>query len=214
MADPILVSTGKACAGICIAADSVVVLVNMIRDDLSHLLIHLTKGVSPDQSLALEESMAHFESIVSEQQLRGGTGYIRGGFKCVCFTEAPISKLSHILATTSVGGFKYAPYGVMVDKTWLYEKGGRPVIYGPGSEYDELPDLLKYRHVRFELSPKYKVDYSWEREWRIQTESLPISPSDVTLVVPNRRAKDLSVARFGGGWHYIVLSDLGVLADL
>jgi len=43
-------------------------------------------------------AFSKFNSILNEKQLRGGTGYIKGGYTCVCFTESPISKLSYILA--------------------------------------------------------------------------------------------------------------------
>lgn len=54
----------------------------MIRDDLSNKLIHLTNGDDPSAEAA-------FLSIVEQRQLIGGSGCIRGRYKCVCFSEAP-----------------------------------------------------------------------------------------------------------------------------
>lgn len=180
-----------------------------MRDDITNNLIHLTKGISADVTSQRDEAFKNFQSIVAQQTLIGGTGYIRGSFKCVCFSEAPIGKLSHILAAARSGNIKYQPFGVMVSKTWLFEKGGRPAIYGPSREFDELPDHMRYRHVRFSLG-EYEVDHSWEREWRIKIDALVISPEEVTLVVPDRKSKEMAVQKFGTQWHYVALSDVGV----
>lgn len=102
----------------------------------------------------------------------------------------------------------------MVDKSWLFKLGGRPAIYGPANDYEKLPPDMQYRHVRFWLSDEYSVDHTWEREWRHKTDSLAISPKEVTIVVPTRLAKDVLEENFkGDNWHYIVLSDLGVAID-
>ncbi|WP_291982581.1 hypothetical protein [Candidatus Accumulibacter sp. ACC005] len=194
----------------------------MIRDDLSNKLIHFTRGPTREAAAQI------FMKIVKEGKLRGGTGCIRDGWRCVCFTEAPIAKLSAILASPGAHGSRYEPYGVMVDKTWLFQQGGRPVIYQAHDEYDLLPEELKYRHVRYE--PHERVDFSWEREWRIRANELILDPNEVTLVVPQRVIKDVLIdSRYSDianqhaasgsmpeialspyPWHFIVLSDLGV----
>ena len=185
-----------------------------MRDDLSNNLVHLTKGTNADPSKHREEAFVNLCSILKEKRLRGGTGFIKGSHHCVCFSEAPIGKLSHLLAERSEGKFKYQPYGILVDKVWLYKLGGRPAIYGPDPDYEKLPEEMRYRHVRFWLSEKGAIDHTWEREWRLKTTSLAISPSEVTVVVPDRSAKDVLVENYGtDNWHYIALSDLGVKID-
>ena len=69
-----------------------------MRDDLSDKLVHLTKGVGEDPSKHREEALKTLGKILKEKRLLGGTGFIKGSHKCVCFSEAPIGKLSHILA--------------------------------------------------------------------------------------------------------------------
>lgn len=116
----------------------------------------------------------------------------------------------------------------MVNKAWLFDIGGRPVIYQSDSEFELLHDDQKYRHVRYE--PANNVDFTWEREWRILTDELPLDPDVATIVVPNRdwerrileqhEAKISRRAAMGMGgmpsslikqpWHFIVLEDLGV----
>jgi hypothetical protein len=150
----------------------------MIRDDLSDKLIHLTRGPTYDDAARL------FSTILAEKRLLGGTGCIKGGFRCVCFSEAPVSKLGQILANPMAHGMRYKPFGVMVDKRWLFERGGRPVIYQPDCEFALLHDDQKSRHVRYE--PTNNVDFTWEREWRICTDELSLDPDATTVVVPNR----------------------------
>ena len=148
-----------------------------MRDDLSNKLIHFTKGTDQDAADV-------FLKIITEKRLLGGTGYIKGGYRCVCFTESPIGKLAHILANRKTYNFNYAPFGIMVDKLWLWERGGRPVIYQSDKEFDLLNNLQKYRHKIYE--PDRNIDFTWEREWRIQTQELMLDPPKTTIVVPNR----------------------------
>lgn len=194
----------------------------MLRDDLSTKLVHLTRG-EPDQVAA-----DAFLSIIRERKLRGGATCIKGKYRCVCFSEAPLTKLTQILANPAATGMRYKPFGVMLDKAWLFERGGRPVIYQPDGEYELLHEAQRYRHVRYEPGD---VDYTWEREWRVRVDELELAPSAATLIVPNRAwekwAFDQHTAMLGrralllGGligprsvtefpWHFVVLEDLGV----
>jgi len=194
----------------------------MIREDISNKLVHLTRG-DTDQAAAEK-----FISIVEGRKLLGGTACIKGSYHCVCFSEAPLSKLTYILANPTANGMRYKPFGVMIDKSWLFTRGGRPVIYQPDSDFELLHDLQKYRHVRYEHGT---VDFTWEREWRIATTELEIDPSAATLVVPNRAWKKWALNRHTSmlslralalngmigprsvtefPWHFVVLEDLGV----
>jgi hypothetical protein len=183
----------------------------VVRDDLSDRLVHLTKGDDPFRT---------FVKILSDRALLGGTGFIKGRHRCVCFSEAPISKLPQILSTPHEN-IKYRPYGLVFTKMWVFRKGGRPVIYQPDSDYAALPFAKKHLHVRFWLSDKYTVDHSWEREWRIKTDRLDFTPNDVTLLMPTRIVSDTLkedwAARHATAgsaepypWHHIVLEDLGI----
>jgi len=195
----------------------------MIRDDLSDKLIHLTRGGSD------QEAADAFLSIINERALKGGCGNIKGGFRCVCFSEAPVSKLGHILAAPTAHRMRYRPFGIMVSKQWLFNLGGRPVIYQTDAEYAHLVNENQYRHVRYD--PISGVDFTWEREWRIHTDALALESQHATVVVPNRLWAEwfyarhmasisrraivthgfigpATVARFP--WHFIALEDLGV----
>ena len=75
---------------------------------------------------------------------------------------------------------------------------------------NKLPENMRYRHVRFELRTRGSIDHSWEREWRIRADELPVNPTQATLVVPSRKWKESCSKRVTGNWHFIVLEDLGV----
>jgi len=191
----------------------------MIRGDLSNRLIHLTRGPT------LQAAADNFQSILSQGCLLGSNRDIRGGFNCVCFSEAPLGTLTQSLAAPTENGMRYSAFGVVVSKTWLFNQGGRPVIYQANEDYVQLPDSLKYRHVRYE--PHRGIDHTWEREWRIQTDRLSLCPDETTFVVPTRRWENefhqqhiTRVAAVSSiievpiptrmPWHFVVLEDLGI----
>lgn len=201
--------------------------IKVIRDDLSSKLVHLVRGET------IEDSSRKFENILTEGRLRGGTGYIKGKYTCVCFTETPISKLGYVLANPDVAEMRYRPLGIMVDKEYVFRKGGRPAIYQPDVDFQKLPEELRYRHVRFELDrdpPHSSIDLTWEREWRLHADELILPPEATTVIVPKRDWRDILVERhakdvqrqvqgIGGDaalavvpypWHIIVLEDLGI----
>ena len=191
----------------------------MIRGDLSNRIIHLTRGAS------LDEAAGVFDQILHEGALVGNNGFIRGGYRCVCFSEAPINVLAQVLASPRDDGMRYAPFGVMVGKAWLFRHGGRPVIYQAHEEFELLHETQRYRHVRYE--PHLGRDHTWEREWRIQTNLLQLDPAETTFVVPtrhwverfhNEHADDMAMENYNVSipiiqpppWHFIALEDLGV----
>lgn len=58
------------------------------------------------------------------------------------------------------------------------------MIYQPDEEFLSLPEELRWRHVRYEPAGDPPIDFSWEREWRIKTDSLTISPRGAHIVLP------------------------------
>jgi hypothetical protein len=52
------------------------------RSDIANDVIHFTKGESPAEAFGV------LARIVAEGRLRGGNGFIKGNYTCVCFTEA------------------------------------------------------------------------------------------------------------------------------
>lgn len=170
--------------------------INLVRRDIGNLLFHFTR--TPDEEILKNfnkskqtnpyNTYSVLNNIISEGKLRGSSKDIRGGYSCVCFSESPISELAALFALVEIANDKnektrYEPYGVAVRKEWLFSKGGRPVIYQPESEFELLPEELKYRHVRYE--PNREIDYTWEREWRIQIPELKLDPKKALVIVPD-----------------------------
>jgi hypothetical protein len=150
----------------------------MPRNDISDYLIHFTKGTSQN------EAFENLCSIATERCLRGNVNHIKGEYRCICFSEAPLTALSNGLVNPNYYS-KYSPFGVMVPKRWLYAQGGRPIIYQSDNEFYELPEAIRWRHVRYEPASSNPIDFTWEREWRVQCPYLHIAPEIARLIVPD-----------------------------
>lgn len=157
----------------------------MSRPDISDKLIHFTRGRDE------EEAYWNLCSIIQDRAIRGGNlrDLIKGGYNCVCFTETPLSALK-LGFLDNLDRTRYQPFGVMYEKAHVFLQGGRPVIYQSDSEFYELPENKRWRHMRYEpvvIPPATNViDFTWEREWRVQCESFEVRPSSAILVFPNR----------------------------
>lgn len=152
------------------------------RFDISDKLIHFTGGGGE----CMDDAFARLRAIIREGRLIAGNRMIRGGYRCVSFTEAPIAAF----APAFVSQFpftRYSQFGLMFEKNWIYERGGRPVIYQPDSDFHLLPEDLRWRHVRFEPIGEQVVDWTWEREWRILCDELAFAPAEAAIVVPNEQ---------------------------
>lgn len=155
------------------------------RPDITDSLVHYIRGAN------LDEAFDVLRTILSEQCLRCGTGYIRGGHCCVCFSEAPFRYLGYAIAEGYRAERPYQPFGIMVKKDWLFAQGGRPVVYQLENQYTELPDSHRWRHVRYDPCANPPVDFTWEREWRIRVDELPIDPSVAEVVLPSGSFLDM-----------------------
>lgn len=169
--------------------------ISLVRRDLGNLLFHFTRKPEHDievihgtgKTIMGDHASSVLHKILMEGKILGSSYWIRGGYKCVCFTESPITELAAIFSLTKIAADKnerprYEPFGIAVTKEWLFSKGGRPVIYQPESEFKLLHEKLRYRHVRYEIDRG--IDHTWEREWRIQTDELVLDPKKTLVIVP------------------------------
>lgn len=150
-----------------------------MRTDISPNLVHFTKGPS------LTDGYVRFKAIISERRILGSSEKIKGGYQCVCFSEAPIPALSGGLVNQDSYS-TYSPFGFLFAKSYIYSLGGRPVIYQPDADFSHLAPAVQWRHMRFDLSGAQPIDFTWEREWRAHATHIPIDPSYTHLVFPNR----------------------------
>lgn len=137
------------------------------REDLSDYLFHFTKGRSAKETLM---------SIINDNAIKdvNHTGRI-------CFTESPVTMLAPMFSI-----FKrytnpmYAPYGIGIRKSLIYEMGGRPVIYGDSADQRGLPNSMQWR---FELFAPRQHDFTWLREWRLQKTNIELSFDNCFVIV-------------------------------
>ncbi len=176
------------------------------RPDMSDKLVHFTSGSD-------HEAFQRLQRIIAERRLIGSGDNIRGGYSCVCFTEAPLTSLQHGLVNPTAYS-RYAPFGVIFEKRWIFERGGRPVIYQPEDEFNLLSDDLRWRHVRFEPNADPPIDFTWEREWRVQCDALEFSPSVAGILVPTGRWAQRLIDSHDAEQDFQVLQYAQVLDEL
>jgi len=171
--------------------------IRLVRRDLGNLLFHFTRAPKDQEWVKVERGHGHTMSmpgsasavlrkILYEGKLVGTSEWTYGE-NCVCFTEAPIQEFNSIFSLVEIASSqeerpRYEPYGIAVSKTWLFEKGGRPVIYDHPDALNDFPKSLKYRFVPYD--PIQGIDFIWEREWRIKTDFLILDPKATLVVVP------------------------------
>ena len=159
------------------------------RLDLSNYLIHFTKGENEEDENGAYQNL---KSIIVNQRLFSNNGDIRGGYNCVCFTEAPIECLKMANGIVCYNGEKrYSNYGIMIPKIDIYNLGGRPAIYTDKEDFDILPEKMKHRFVIFEPLKEIrgtdnKCDFTWEREWRMLGDLDLKTLTNYEIIVPTK----------------------------
>lgn len=137
------------------------------REDLSDYLFHFTKGGKAKGALL---------SIINDNAIKdvNHTGRI-------CFTESPVTMLAPMFSIfRRYPNPMYAPYGIGIRKSMIYEMGGRPVIYGDSTDQNQLPDSMQWR---FELFFPQQHDFTWLREWRLQKTDIELSFDNCFVIV-------------------------------
>ncbi|PWX17093.1 hypothetical protein CYK66_01485 [Clostridium perfringens] len=83
---------------------------------------------------------------------------------------------------------RYRGIGLMFDKTYIYKKGGRPVIYDKTEEAKKyLTEDKWWRIVNLDLSDSNNIiDWTHEREWRVLNE-LTFELKNVSIVVGSNK---------------------------
>jgi len=181
------------------------------RRDISDKLIHFTSGENE------EEAFQRLCKIVKEVCILGTSEKIKGGYKCVCFSEAPLTSLKDGLVNPDAYS-RYFPFGIIFEKRRIFELGGRPVIYQTEEEFKGLPKEYRWRHVRYEPNRDEPIDFTWEREWRIKCGTLTFDPSSAGIVVldedwAQRMISEHETEQDFKVFHYSEMLDGGMLAE-
>lgn len=135
------------------------------RPDLSDYVYHFTKRA---------QAIITLEAILRDKKLvdKNSRGFIS-------FTEAPLNSLPDMFDEFS--GYEhpmYAPYGIAILKSYLFDLGGMPVIYGRQHEINLIDPSI---HWRFEVYDDER-DFTWLREWRINTKELELTPDNSFII--------------------------------
>jgi len=169
------------------------------RSDISMGIVHLTKGNDELSSIQV------LIKILKEQKLIGSTNQVINGAQCgficgnhpvVCFQDVPLHSLSenilfeqHIREDDPNSPKRYTPFGLRFDKRYIFQKGGRPVIYEKTDVAKSfLPEEEYWRIVRLDLDNGNNIiDWIHEREWRIKGD-LEFELGQVEVLLSNEKA--------------------------
>lgn len=156
------------------------------RSDMVTRVTHLTRGSSEDTAFnTLCKILIDKKLFASNNK-----GINVGGAKVCCFQEIPLMSISENLQIEEeigCAGERYSPFGLRFSKGTLFQKGGRPVIYGDSEELKKaLPSSEHWRIVKMDLTDAEKiVDWSHEREWRVVGDySFDYSEIEIIVATP------------------------------
>lgn len=105
--------------------------------------------------------------IVESQRLLAAPGMTRQQVATISFSAVPLPELlDRRTYRNHLQRWDWEPYGLCIHRSVLEELGGREVIYGDESTWEDLPE-----ESRPWFQPRYsrngKIDWQEEREWRM-----------------------------------------------
>ena len=206
-------------AGLSALSEDIVELVPFPAADGWVSLSHTTRGCPgpwPEQSpenyldsLLLTRSDADhspvgtLERILQQQRLVASARTARGGIRVISFTASPLSHLPELRQfRPHRGRWDFEPFGLCIRRSWLEERGTRPVIYGDDALWHGLDTKDRSFFQLAQSKPAAAgetisdeqqaagIDWTVEREWRhIDDLDLSPLPRECGLVfVPNYAA--------------------------
>lgn len=144
------------------------------RTDYSEYLYHWIK---PDvfcksKEDAYEKAYEIMEAIFDDGFLKASGRDTYKKIESICFTESPAEIMKY-------QNSRYQPFGFSFLKDDIFDLGGRHAIYQTKEEAELLPSSMHWRHVTYnpkDIGPSKPngVDFTWEREWRLNVERLSI----------------------------------------
>lgn len=173
------------------------------RTDISGFVYHLTKAELDENGKVTTHALDRLIKILKEGKINGSTsesGFITGNRKAVCFQDAPISGIVQDVAHENMyrdelgGKIRYTYVGIAFPKTYVFQKGGRPVLYEEKEIAKKiLPPEEHWRIVDFNISNKNNIiDWTHEREWRMPVDEFHFDIEKATVLLPNQhRYKEL-----------------------
>lgn len=170
------------------------------RTDLSSYLTHLTRGNDDNK---VRDNII---KILNDKKIIGSdnSGFICGEDTAACFQDAPIYSVSQNayheqMYVSELGGkMRYNAIGLCFKKTYVYNKGGRPVIY---ERTEVAKEFIRkdewWRIVSFDLSDENNiVDWTHEREWRCKGD-FEFELAEVVVLLTNQETYKYFITHAG-----------------
>jgi hypothetical protein len=129
------------------------------RDDLSKLVIHLTKDIDGTDSYDI------LIKIIRDLNINASKHYAIINVNpegAACFYDVPLWNLQQLIETNPNNR---KGYGILIEKNCFWYLGGRPVIY-TDNLYLNWPQSQKFRLVNTEPNSIPPIDWTHECEWR------------------------------------------------
>lgn len=165
------------------------------RSDMSSQLVHLTRSTTIDGVKIGPVDV--LTKILLEQRIVASvtdSGFIVGGVPATCFQDAPVYAIAQNIHAEEQyrevvpdAKIRYMGVGLMFNKVYVYQLGGRPVVYEDTERAKALlPDDEWWRIVRLNLADEGNmVDWTHEREWRVPG-SFEFDLDEVTVLLPSK----------------------------
>jgi hypothetical protein len=163
------------------------------RSDMSSQIVHLTRegeleGIPFDVFDVLMKILKDCRLIGSSTS----SGFICGDRTAVCFQDVPLASLCQNVYyeqkyqdLNSSAKLRYRAIGLMFPKAYVYQKGGRPVVYDKTADAKNyLPRTEWWRIVNFDLNTDNIIDWTHEREWRLPGD-FDFELAQVTVLLVN-----------------------------
>lgn len=185
------------------------------RTDITSKVVHLTRA-QPDNGLSLIDVLF---KIIREKKILGSTtssGFIVGKSRAVCMQDTPLYSIvqnvyyEEKLKETKKGYIeKYKACGLIFPKSYVFNKGGRPVIYDKTENAKQyLPKDQWWRIVNFDLSDKNNIiDWTHEREWRVKGD-FEFQLDKTSVILPNHKVYTKFFKKYKGEYGHYPTDDL------
>lgn len=143
-----------------------------------------------DREGADHSALATLWRIVRTSRLVATCEMVRGDTAVVSFTAVPLAEIHHLHTFRShLGRWDFEPFGICIDRSWLEERGAKPVLYDDESGWESLAaeDRPFFQKKESKSATGQVTDWTVEREWRhIGDVSLAEVPQDAAvLFVPS-----------------------------
>lgn len=133
------------------------------------------------------------KKILTEKKIVGSNqnGYVIGNSRAVCFEDVPLygvcqNSFHEQINKAELGGtLRYRPIALTFEKEYIFNKGGRPVLYEQKDIAKRiLPQDEWWRIINYDLSNQGSIiDWTHEREWRIKSD-FEFDISEAIIIMP------------------------------